>query len=690
MKKKLLLSSIATIAVCLSLIAGSTFAIFTSKSQVNIAINAANVEMKADVTDLTRYSVRPATEVEKNAELRGEITLIEDQFGGKYVYADPSDTFANGGTAEFTNGTLTLNYITPGDKVTFNLKGYNTSNVTVQYRYIIKCTDGVDLMGALRVTIGERTYEYLGAYTSPWATLAANTDMPVVPVAIEFPVDAGDYYQNKSTAISVTVEAVQGNADVAGLSVATIEFAPEDIDLAGKNILLDGVVNGGTVALSNGTIDVEDVGFENFGDATFNNITLNAGTPGVQGYGYGMIAYANSTTTLNNVNLTSDNGAIAVVNKDAELVFNSGSVILNSANTSGRYVFYVEGTGHNVTINGGTFDIPNAKTHKRAYVYVDAGSTVTINGGDFGKASERKGYTTPFLGSGEVIVKGGSFSFNPTAWVADGYKAVKIGAKWQVVAEDIAVVFTAEEFAEAVKGTGANISVMLANDIEVPMGSLGSQTPGSGEYKLGGDATDSIVIDLNGKKLTITTTYMSAIGAKNAEATITIKNGSMNSTGNASTTWNINDLIFANCNYVFENVTFEKEVALTNTGKAVDMKNVTINGTGNYYALWIQAEGQTVTIDGLTVNTPGRGIKIDEQYSNENVAKVTLNVSNADFNTEKKAAILVKTVAGADIVLNNVNIENTADAENAVWNDADSAAYYDLVTVVGGNKVQEN
>ncbi|MBQ1270008.1 MAG: hypothetical protein IIY09_05985, partial [Clostridia bacterium] len=269
-------------------------------------------------------------------------------------------------------------------------------------------------------------------------------------------------------------------------------------------------------------------------------------------------------------------------------------------------------------------------------------------------------------------------------------KAVKIGAKWQVVAEDIAVVFTAEEFAEAVKGTGANISVMLANDIEVPMGSLGSQTPGSGEYKLGGDATDSIVIDLNGKKLTITTTYMSAIGAKNADATITIKNGSMNSTGNASTTWNINDLIFANCNYVFENVTFEKEVALTNTGKAVDMKNVTINGTGNYYALWIQAEGQTVTIDGLTVNTPGRGIKIDEQYSNENVAKVTLNVSNADFNTEKKAAIMVKTVAGADIVLNNVNIENTADAENAVWNDADSAAYYDLVTVVGGNKVQEN
>ena len=247
----------------------------------------------------------------------------------------------------------------------------------------------------------------------------------------------------------------------------------------------------------------------------------------------------------------------------------------------------------------------------------------------------------------------------------------------------------AEDLASALTSDDASISVVLTEDIDLPISSLGTQTPGSGEYKLGGDATESITIDLNGKKLTITTSYMSAIGAKNVDATITIKNGTMNSTGNSSTTWNINDLIFANCNYVIENVVFNKEVALENTGKTVNMKNVTINGTGDYYALWISARGQNVTIDGLTINSNGRGIKIDEQYVGT-PDKVTLNVSNASFNTVKKAAIMVKSSAGADITLNNVNIANTVDTVNAVWNDADSQGSFDSVTVTGGTKLQEN
>ena len=231
---------------------------------------------------------------------------------------------------------------------------------------------------------------------------------------------------------------------------------------------------------------------------------------------------------------------------------------------------------------------------------------------------------------------------------------------------------------------------MLARDINVPMSSLGQQTSGSGEYKLGGDSTESIVIDLNGHQLSLTTDYMTAIGAKNANATITIKNGSMNGTGNSATTWNINDLILANCNYVIENVVFNKEVALTNTGKTATMKNVTINGTGDYYALWISARGQNVEIDGLTINSNGRGIKIDEQYVTA-PAKVTLKLSNADINTNNKAAILVKSVAGADIALANVDISGVAaDTNNAVWVDKDSAGYADLVTVVGGIKIVES
>ena len=67
-----------------------------------------------------------------------------------------------------------------------------------------------------------------------------------------------------------------------------------------------------------------------------------------------------------------------------------------------------------------------------------------------------------------------------------------------------------------------------------------------------------------------------------------------------------------------------------------------------------------------------------------------MNVSNADFNIKKKAAILVKSAAGADIILNNIDISGVvADKVNAVWVDEDSADSYDLVTVTGGKKKQE-
>ena len=49
MKKKAVVSSLLTIALCLCLIAGSTYAMFTADTSVNIAVNAANVALTATV-----------------------------------------------------------------------------------------------------------------------------------------------------------------------------------------------------------------------------------------------------------------------------------------------------------------------------------------------------------------------------------------------------------------------------------------------------------------------------------------------------------------------------------------------------------------------------------------------------------------------------------------------------------------
>ena len=247
---------------------------------------------------------------------------------------------------------------------------------------------------------------------------------------------------------------------------------------------------------------------------------------------------------------------------------------------------------------------------------------------------------------------------------------------------NMAEIETAADLAAALTANEENIYVILGNDIDLPISSLGQQTGGSGEYKLGGENTKNITIDLNGFKLNITTTYWSGIGAKNDDARILIQNGTVTSS-QATGTWNSYDVTFANCNYAIENVVFEKAIAFTNANKLVELKNVTINETHDYYAMWISAKGQTVNIDGLTIESDGRGIKIDEQYIDA-PAKVTLNINDAKFTTAKKAAILVKSVAGADINASNLDITNVKqDAEFAVWVDEDSKAYADKVSVTG-------
>ncbi len=250
-----------------------------------------------------------------------------------------------------------------------------------------------------------------------------------------------------------------------------------------------------------------------------------------------------------------------------------------------------------------------------------------------------------------------------------------------VVFPQTVVVRTAEEIAAALKAETQKINVKLANDIEVAISTIG--TTASGDAKqMGGANTEAITIDLNGNKLNLTTTYWSVLGAKNSDAIVTIKNGTMTSSQTTGT-WNSYDLSFSNCNYAFEDVVFEKAIALEAANKSYNLKNVTINETHDYYAMWITAEGQNVTIDGLTVNSLGRGIKIDEQYVDA-PAKVTLNIADATFTTANKAAILVKSVAGAEINVENIDIANVAkDTEFAVWVDEDAAAYADLVVVNG-------
>ena len=387
---------------------------------------------------------------------------------------------------------------------------------------------------------------------------------------------------------------------------------------------------------------------------TISNLKTEAWKAGFFGYlGGGSI----KNLTLENVDVTGAQAGIFAGSVEGTI----DNCYLKGTNT----VTYAEKHQYddpnaNIETWGGIGAITGVIQPSTINVEIVEGATVTL---DYGTIKTEAAYVDELTGyisanKGTVINNG---SVNVKKTVAD--------------ASDLAAMLTQD---------AKEISITLADDVEVPITSLGQQTPGSGEYKLGGENTTAITIDMNGNKLTISTSYWSALGAKNPDATMTIKNGSMTSS-QASGTWNSYDLRFANCNVVLEDVVFDKAIALENAGKNATLKNVTINETHDYYALWITAEGQNVVINGLTINSAGRGIKIDEQYVGDDVAKVNLSVSNATFTTVNKAAILVKSAAGADITLENVDIKNvTSDTTNAVWVDADASSYSNLVTVTGG------
>ena len=180
MKKKILFSAALTILLCMCIIAGSTFAMFTSDTGVSMIIGSATVQVSASITGFDGTS-------------RGQACVKENGVV----------TFANGGTASMSGNQLTLVNMTPGDKVTVTINVANGSNI------ITKCTASTsvsgDLAGALKVT-----YDSSLSLNGEPMNLAPGVGGSVI-VTVELPESTGNEYQNKSATVTLNIHAVQGN-----------------------------------------------------------------------------------------------------------------------------------------------------------------------------------------------------------------------------------------------------------------------------------------------------------------------------------------------------------------------------------------------------------------------------------------------------------------------------------------------
>lgn len=213
------------------------------------------------------------------------------------------------------------------------------------------------------------------------------------------------------------------------------------------------------------------------------NITSGDSEPNKSNGDYGLIAKLGTKVTYNNINLTSFGGGVAAADGSA-VTFNSGSVYVDSPSTSGRYIFYAVGEGSTITINGGTFSWAKDDNQKRAYIYADKGTTVYVNGGTFGEASTRSGYTEGIKGEGTVIITGGTFGFDPSTWVASGYKAIKKGDNYIVVTEIVA----------SLSNVTASSTVELNSDITVSTGTTIHTENASADITINGNGNSIISI----------------------------------------------------------------------------------------------------------------------------------------------------------------------------------------------------
>lgn len=168
MKKKILLSSALVILICISLIAGATFALFTSNSSVSMVVGSATVNMTAsiDQASLKTYSWNSAAQ-----------TSTENT---------PVGSFVNGGGATLGSDgrSLELVTMTPGDKVEFTINTSNSSNVAIKYCLSAQSavyTDPVtnqtykNLFPALKITVNGKPMD-AESFTTGWQTLTAGQE----------------------------------------------------------------------------------------------------------------------------------------------------------------------------------------------------------------------------------------------------------------------------------------------------------------------------------------------------------------------------------------------------------------------------------------------------------------------------------------------------------------------------------
>ena len=387
-KKKALLTSIMTIVLCISLIAGSTYALFTTSDELNVSVTAGQVKLTAvyDTSSMLTWSSLYQTEADARTD----------------GYFDNSGTARFVKDAENDYSMVVIDRMTPGDVAKFKIDVTNMSNVNVQYRVRMISLAGeheVDLTEALTITayIDGALYPVTGSENaSVWRFIDADQPIEDIWVTIAFrntPMDLSDlsvgnpdnHYQNAQAKMTFVVEAVQGNAQTFN---SVKDFENEQALMQGNNgYIAEGIHNGegaiipvtteaiglggGTVTLSNMTLD---------GTNSTDIATLFAIAPDPENAEDSTLILADGAKVVATAVDGDLNKAINAVNVPGQaftLIVDENAKITASGDNAAAVV--IQGGTNNIVLNGsGLIETKNGAYGIVIYNYEDVPTVVNI------------------------------------------------------------------------------------------------------------------------------------------------------------------------------------------------------------------------------------------------------------------------------------------------------------------------
>ena len=440
-----------------------------------------------------------------------------------------------------------------------------------------------------------------------------------------------------------------------------------------KAITLDGNNKTLTYTGSNRAITVENIADADI-DVTIKNLTINNTASSTE---RGINYNENGTLTLENVTVKGEHTTYAI---NLPGMSQNAKVVIKDSKFTGLIALNIWGANTQVTAENSEFysvDHSTAegyaaiKLNNNGEIAAD-NSTVEINGGKVIAKDE----------NGDASIAVEDCTNGSTVTISDKTEVVGSTTKSVAIISYGSQFYTYSTIEEAIAEAEAGKTIELISDVTINYGARKLLATAA--------ADKAVTIDGKGHTLTLNSTDSdwSSIGLENNNKLV-LKNMTVNKAGKGATSgaWNTHAIIFSTA-VEMENVKVNNSVAVAADAA---FTNVVFNEANGYYSLWIEANGQTVTVKGgsMTATSGGRGIKIADEYISA-PAQVKLSVDGTEFSTAKKAAVLVSSTAGAQITASNYNIDNVVeDKVNFVWVDEDWATYFGNVQVTGATVAQE-